>query len=196
MARNRKIEAGTALQAALASFWRHGYGALGTRQLEAETGITRFTLQNVYGGKKPLFLLALDGYLDQMESDLIPSMNDGTVEGLARWFENRSSGQGLPEQARHGCMMIAAINEFSATDADVTEREERFQAMLRNGFRQTLTALRTNGVLAPALDLDAAVELLLAATIGLNVVVRGAGPSAAAHEVAQGIGRIVRSWQV
>ena len=84
MARTRNIEEEPALAAAVAAFWQHGYGVLGTRQLEAETGITRFTLQKSYGGKMALFGKALDAYLDQMESDLMPLMADGTLEGLAR----------------------------------------------------------------------------------------------------------------
>ncbi|MBV1933634.1 MAG: TetR/AcrR family transcriptional regulator [Parvibaculaceae bacterium] len=60
MSRSRKVAPEEAVQAAMEAFWKHGYHELGTRQLEEETGITRFTLQTTYGGKKKLFLNALD----------------------------------------------------------------------------------------------------------------------------------------
>lgn len=194
MARTRKIPESSAIEAAVAAFWQHGYGALGTRQLEAETGITRFTLQTAYGGKMALFAKALDCYLDRMEEELLPTMADGTLEGLARWFERRADPDAMPQGAAWGCMMIAAINEFGATEPDIADRTGRFQAMLRRQFMDTLMQIRSSGGLNPDIDTNAAVELLMAASIGLNVIVRGAGDCKAGAAVAEGIAQMIRGW--
>lgn len=194
MARSRKIQEEQALEAAMVAFWQHGYHALGTRQIEAETGITRFTLQTTYGGKMPLFGRALDLYLDQMETSLIPAMADGSIEGLAMWFERRCMPGEMPEASRWGCLMIASINEFGGQSPDVNARSDRFHAMLRKGFSNALAQIDAAGGLEPDLDKTAAVELLVAASIGLNVVVRSAGDSSAGCSVAAGIAKIVRSW--
>ena len=89
MARSRKVEPEAALQAAMTAFWQHGYCDLGTRQIEEETGITRFTLQTAYGGKMPLFLKTLDTYLDLFENFTKLDSAHGNLEVLATWFEAR-----------------------------------------------------------------------------------------------------------
>lgn len=194
MARLRKVSEEQALDAALATFWQHGYGALGTRQLETETGITRFTLQTSYGGKMALFGRALDRYLDRMEAEMIPAMANGTLDGLARWFEMRCDSAAMGDGPQWGCMMIAAMNEFGATEADITDRSERFQRMLRDGFRKALEQIQQDGGLDSSTDVPSAIEMLVAASIGLNVIVRAHGACAAGQDMAAGIARMIRGW--
>ena len=194
MARQLKVSRDEGVEAALMAFWQHGYGALGTRQLEAETGITRFTLQTAHGGKMALYAKALDRYLDRMEAELIPAMADGTLETLARWFEMRADPSRMPEGACWGCMMIAAINEFGGSEPEINARAARFQEMLRNGFGGALSRIGQAGGLARDVDVPAAVEVLMAASIGLNVIVRGAGDCAAGADTGAGIARLVRGW--
>lgn len=70
----------------MARVWTHGFSSLGTRQIEEETGITRFTLQMTYGGKMKLFLTALDAYLDMFERSALLNTTDGGLGGIARFF--------------------------------------------------------------------------------------------------------------
>ena len=90
LARLRKTEPEVAVQATQALFWEYGYAGLGTRQIEDETGLTRFILQTAYGGKKALFLQAVDAYLDSMETAFLPDADSGSLEALAIWFKSRA----------------------------------------------------------------------------------------------------------
>ena len=167
-------------------FWRHGYEAVGTRAIEEETGLTRFTLQTTYGGKKALFLKALDQYLDQMEALLVPSMAADGVAGLARFFEAFPVPEAMREASCHGCFMVNSIAEFEKTDAAVNERAARFFGMMRDGIRRALQAAE------PSLDKDEAAEVLLGTLVAMNI----ARKSPAIDDAALGraTAQLIRSW--
>lgn len=196
MARARKVDAETALGAAVLAFWQTGFHSLGTRQMEEETGITRFSLQTAYGGKRVLFLKALDAYLDRFEAEMLPGMADGTLDGLARWFEVRCMRECAFEGSQWGCLMINSIVEFGGSDADVVLRSDRFYAMLRSGFRDALERIKENGEVSQTLDVAGSAEVLMTASIGLNVVIRSAADVEAGQPMAACIAAMVRGWAV
>ena len=104
---------------------------MGTRQLETETGITRFSLQTTVGGKEKLFLAALGQYLDISEQLIAPRMTDGSLDTIAHWFEARPRGEGLPAVSCNGCMMIAAMAEFQGDSAAGTAIANSTATMVR-----------------------------------------------------------------
>ena len=196
MSRKRKIEAETAQHAAMLAFWKYGFGPLGTRQLEQETGITRFTLQTSYGGKMSLFLKVLDGYLDSFETHLSPSMTDGDPEIIARWFENRARTPMLPEAACYGCLMLVAIVEFKGENADINQRADRFFTMLRGGIRAALAAAVAKGRIGADFDCQAMAEVLLGLAVSLNIVIRSATANAAGEPLANSAAQLIRGWEI
>jgi len=194
MARHRKVTEDTAIEAAKVAFWQHGYQGLGTRQLESETGITRFSLQTVYGGKMALFERALDAYLEDMQTFLLPTMADGTLDGLAQWFETRCDPGSMPPAGKWGCLMIASIGEFGDGSLQVSSRALRFEAMLRGAFSDALRQIAERGDLPKRFDQAAATEMLIAASIGLNVMIRAGGDCTAGLPIATGIATMIRGW--
>lgn len=196
MSRLRKTDPEMAVQAAMALFWQHGYGDLGTRQLEEETGITRFTLQTTYGGKMPLFLTALDTYLDAFEAHACPAMQDGKLETIASWFEARSNPSMYPEFARNGCFLLNASVEFLGESDEVNQRVDRFYTMVRAGFVRALTAVNKQGGVAESFDINAMAEVLLAAAIAMNIVIRSARDNTAGAQMAGATAQLIRGWAV
>jgi len=194
MSRLKKIDPEAAVQAAMALFWQHGYHGLGTRQLEEETGITRFTLQTSYGGKKSLFLMALDKYLDLFENHVSPSMTDGKLDTIAAWFEKRSEPRMLANIACYGCFLLNSTVEFAAGDEDVNLRAERFFNIMRSGFYEALCAAKEKGNLPPDFDVATMAEVLLSGAIGLNIIIRAAASNSAGKDMANAIASMVRGW--
>lgn len=129
----------------MALFWKHGYGGLGTRQLEEETGITRFTLQTSYGGKLPLFLSALDTYLDMFETHALPGATEAPLDGLAVWFENRAQPEMFADIACYSCLMLNSTVEIAAQNQQLNQRAARYFDMLHNGFHCALSAAKETG---------------------------------------------------
>lgn len=196
MARHRNTDPKKALQSAQRLFWKHGYGGLGTRQLEEETGITRFTLQTSYGGKKPLFLQTLTAYLDAMESIFLPDASSGDLEALAAWFEFRASSKFLPGVGCNGCLMLNSIVEFRGQDAEVNQKAERFFSMLHDRFKDLLETARKYDSLDPDVDIDAMVEILFGISLSMNVIIRAASDNVAAKPLALATAAMIRGWKI
>lgn len=195
MARLRNTEPEVAVQAAQALFWEHGYAGLGTRQIEEETGLTRFTLQTSYGGKKQLFLQAVDAYLDNIESHFLPDASNGSLQELATWFETRADPAFMPGIGCHGCLMLNSVIEFHGEDSDINQRAERFFSMVRGRFRSLLEAAKSNGVLSSNLDTGAMAEILLGISLSMNVVIRAAGNNSAGQALATATANMIREWE-
>lgn len=194
MSRSRKVEPEEAVNAAMALFWAHGYCDLGTRQIEEETGITRFTLQTTYGGKMKLFLNALDAYLDAFESSSLMTSLDGDAERIAVFFETRGNPEAMPDIACQGCFMLNSMIEFSNQNAEVNQRTNRYLDMLRCGFGSALDQSKTNGTLSPDIDVRAMTNVLLSAALGLNAVIRASDDPKAGEAMAASIATMVRGW--
>jgi len=63
MARHREFDTDQAIQEAVNTFWAQGYNATSMRGLATSTGVLTGSLHAAFGGKKELFLAALDRYI-------------------------------------------------------------------------------------------------------------------------------------
>ncbi len=194
MSRSRKVEPEEAVNAAMALFWTHGFCSLGTRQIENETGITRFTLQTTYGGKMELFLNALDAYLDTFENSGLLTSLDGDAERIAVFFETRGNPKAMPDIACQGCFMLNSMIEFSNKNAAVNQRTARYLDMLRCGFGSALERSKMNTTLSPDFDVSAMADVLVSAALGLNALIRASDDPNAGKAMAASIASMVRGW--
>lgn len=195
MARAKKTPPETALAAAMFLFWKEGFHSLGTRQIEEETGITRFTLQATYGGKKALFLLTLDNYLDLFESHLAPEMQKGGLDGLSRWLRQIPLPAEMRQHLANGCLMINSILEFPRDDRDIAARTERYFALLRSNFQQVLETAAATGQLRPEVDCALAAETLFAISIARNVTNKSTANNAAPETLGAATSSLINTWR-
>lgn len=194
MPRPSKSDPDQALIDATILFWKEGFHTVGTRQIETETGVTRFTLQTKYGGKKPYFLKTLDYYLDNFESILAPRMVDGKLDTLAQWFEHPSIPPQFAKTYGHGCLMVNSIIEFADADTDVNERANRFLSLLKGGFLAALQAIDAAGNVGDNFDPESKTELLLGCAIGMNVEMKIGSPLSNPMALAQATAGMIRGW--
>lgn len=194
MSRSRKVEPKAAIGAAMKAFWKHGFSELGTRQLEEETGITRFTLQTTYGGKMKLFLVALDAYLETFENSAMMSQTEGGLESIASFFETRVDPASMTPESCYGCFMLNSMVEFASGNKDIDKRAQQYFTMLKNRFRLSLTDAQQSGCLGPNFNIEQKIEVLVSAALGLNVAIRAAGSNDAGKHMATSIACMVREW--
>lgn len=195
MGRQRKTDPDAALMAAVLLFWREGYHGVGTRQLEAETGITRFSLQTEHGGKRALFLTALDRYLDMFEPMLLAPLKDAGLDRLAAWFENRPLPEDMKTQQVFGCLMVNSITEFPMNDADIASRAQRFYDMLRTAFRACLDRALLDGDLPADTPIEHATEVLVNSAVGLNIAMKSDPSGARANRLGQATAWTINRWR-
>jgi TetR/AcrR family transcriptional repressor of nem operon len=192
MARSQKVDSETALHAAGLAFMECGYSGMSTRDLEKRSGITKFTLQTKYGGKKALFLMTLDLYLDELLPWIDNSVSQG---GIPDFFRMRADDTRMPEQGRFGCLMVNALTEFGATDPEISTRSSRYFEALRSAFKSALMKASNEGTLDMNVEIELEAERLLVSMIGLNISIRTYGSNSAAADMAEGIALSVQRLQ-
>jgi TetR/AcrR family transcriptional repressor of nem operon len=192
MVRAQKVDSEIALRAAGLAFMECGYSGMSTRDLEKRSGITKFSLQTKYGGKKALFLMALDLYLDELLPWIDRSVSQ---DGIADFFRMRADDTRMPEQGRFGCLMVNALSEFGATDPEVSVRSNRYFEGLRRAFKSELQKRRGEGVLDMSVEIELEAERLVVSMIGLNSAIRTYGSNSAAADMAEGVALSVQRLQ-
>jgi TetR/AcrR family transcriptional repressor of nem operon len=191
LARSRKVDSGTAIETVVKMFAETGYSGISTREIETQSGVTRFMLQTEYGGKKALYLTALDKYLDGFEMWLNGTAAGGGLPELANFFRGRCDDQVMTKMGRFGCFMITTTSEFGDTDPEISTRTDRYFQMFRAAFNKALTTARVSGQIKADLDIAAETEILIAGIIGLNAYIRAMGSNTAGEEMAKALaGRI------
>lgn len=194
MARPRKIGHDDAIAASIKLFWEGGYSGVSTRQIEDQTGLTKFTLQTTYGGKKALFLEALDHYIHNAETNFLPRPKSDVLEALATWVENQCKPENMPEVGAQGCLLLNTVTEFERGDAEIDQRIEYYFAALRESFSTALATGKTLGEVDPNLDIAEKTELLVAAVFGMNTIIRAGIHKGAGHAVGVSIASMIREW--
>lgn len=195
MARARKIAHQAALDAAQDLFWQDGYSGVSTRQIEEKTGLTRFTLQTSYGGKKALFLDALDNYLENRFARFLPRPTVDVLPALADWIESFNRPDHLPAMTDQGCLLINTITEFERGDPDPDLRIESYFSALRSCFSDALNTGKELGEVDPKLDVAAKTELLVAAVLGLNMIIRAGTQSGASDAMSASVASMILEWR-
>ncbi|MCZ6893875.1 MAG: TetR/AcrR family transcriptional regulator [Gammaproteobacteria bacterium] len=195
MARARNIAHQAALDAAQSLFWQDGYSGVSTRQIEEKTGLTRFTLQTSYGGKKALFLATLDNYLANSFAEFLPRPTSDVLTALANWFEGFAGLEHMPATTDQGCLLLNTITEFERGDSDADQRIGNYFATLRGCFGDALRKGIELGEVDSELDVAKKTELLVAAVLGLNMMIRAGTEATACRPMSNSIAEMICEWR-
>ena len=90
MARPRNFDPDLVLDHAVTTFWQNGYDATGVEALCHVTKLGPGSLYAAFGGKRDLFLAALDRYRDQVSVDAIRRISSPAsgMTGIRAYFAN------------------------------------------------------------------------------------------------------------
>ncbi|AEF54378.1 TetR/AcrR family transcriptional regulator [Marinomonas posidonica] len=196
MSRKRNTDHETALTAAKSLFWQHGYTGTSTRDIEEQTGLTRFTIQKTYGGKRGLFLDTLDNYLENAETHLLSDIETGDLEDLACWFERLASNDQIPSVDEMGCLVLNSIDEFGREDIEVNERIDRYFKLVEQRFINILSTAVTAKNARLGLDIQSLAIVLIDLLLGVQMVFRARTEDSFARSHACAAATLVRSWKI
>ncbi len=194
MPRKRKADAETALSAAQDVFWRSGYTRAGTREIEDETGITRFTLQTSYGGKEGLFLDTLDAYLDRAEAKHFPNPDAFDGEALAVWFEQLTSNEKMPLIEHSGCLAFNSIGGFDRENDKINQRIRRYLGGLDERIKRILERASAQGQLVSNQTPESLARILVTQLLGLHVIIKARVDDDYPKEFGKSCSALIRSW--
>jgi TetR/AcrR family transcriptional repressor of nem operon len=150
-------------------FWRRGYENASIEDIVKATGMNRYALYNAYGGKRDLFLAALDAYYLERKAIFVKSLNDPDarpLDAIRRVFEfaiREMSERGA------GCLTCNVANDIAPHDEIVADRIRRYLEEIRLAHTEALQRADTRGELNPNITpLDGA-ALLMVVKLGLGV---------------------------
>nr|WP_237217969.1 TetR/AcrR family transcriptional regulator C-terminal ligand-binding domain-containing protein [Ruegeria lacuscaerulensis] len=195
VARKRKTDHDSAVAGALDLFWRRGYHGASTRELEQQTGLTRFTLQTTYGGKEKFFLKTLDAYLDNAEARHFPDPETYALDDLASWFRGIASTERMPKIEDAGCLAFNSISSFDRSDPEVNARIERYLTALEGRFAAILCRAKDDGAIRSEVDPDEAARVLIGLLLGLHTIMKARTSDQFPQSYAQAAVGLIEGWK-
>jgi TetR/AcrR family transcriptional repressor of nem operon len=173
MARSRAFDEEKALEAAVACFWTRGYEATSIRELGASMGIAGASLYNAYGGKKPLFIRALDHYCNATTRERLKRVESAYAgrEAIVAFFDDIIA-RSADDKERKGCLLINSAIELAPHDSELREIIVRYLDEITAFFRRHVKLAQARGEAPSSIDLEQISIHLMGVLMGIRVLCR------------------------
>jgi TetR/AcrR family transcriptional repressor of nem operon len=168
-----KFDRDEAVEMAMQTFRKRGYGGTSVSDLATAMNITRSSFYNSFGSRAELFEETLLLYLNPEHGAALHSaMETGHVgEGLHQFFRHICNIlETAPDNC--GCLIMNSLVAASSHD-DAPEGVRRFMATKKTQFTALIERAVNRGEIQSVDDIDALAESMLAFLIGLNMLGRG-----------------------
>ncbi|MEU6711171.1 helix-turn-helix domain-containing protein [Nonomuraea sp. NPDC046802] len=171
MARSKEFDPDVALRRALELFWERGYEATSMADLVARLGVARASIYGTFGGKRELYLKALELYV--ADRNVVESLSQpGPALPAVRSFLESYVAECLADELRRGCMVVNTAVEFGARDAAVSRKVAWSWAELETALAAALVRARAQGEIPAGKDPHALARFLLVLLQGVRVLGR------------------------
>lgn len=182
------------MDAAVDVFWKRGYRATTTRDLQGALGLGQSSIYNSFGSKQDLLESVLDRYEEMATEALLEPLRQST-DGLAavdRFFDSLKLW--VTRDDRHGCMLTNMMAESGGSDESINRRTRLYREQLRRDLHRVLQLASDNGELQDEVDVAKSARLLVGLVLGLNVAARGAAPAKEISSLVAAVKAMLRSW--
>jgi AcrR family transcriptional regulator len=167
-----------ALQAAMLTFWRHGYETTSIADLTTAMDITPPSLYTAFGDKKQLFLEAMNLYAGDPAGMAARIGSAASAYEAARDMLLDAAKAFTGKVTPKGCLLASATASGSIDSADV----QRAVAGIRRGIAAQLRARISRdvatGALPPNTDAAPLADLVMTVVQGMSVLARDGVPRA------------------
>jgi AcrR family transcriptional regulator len=185
MARPKEFEREDVLDEAIKVFCDRGFAGASTEAVLDAMRISRQSMYDTFGGKRPLYLEALARYNAASVAAIVRSVESAAtplagIEAALLDFASRPSSD-----AALGCMGVASICEFGVSDEDINKINEAGAHRLLKAFERALAAARRGGEIAADLNGRSAAQFILAMLSGMKVAARGGATRSALRDMAR-----------
>jgi len=177
MARHKEFNRDKALDSALATFRKNGFGATTTDDLRLAMGIGRQSFYDTFKGKKEIYLESLRKYnsdrvLGYFEIFRKAGSPLKALEGMLTSISVESS-----KDRALSCLGISSICEFGFSDAEVSSINVTAASSLKSALEKLILEAKSKKEIRSSLDSKAAARYLLSVMTGIRVSARaGASP--------------------
>lgn len=195
MARPKTYDRTEAIRQACNAFWQHGYGALGVRALEKQTGLNKFAIRTEFGGKEGLYLAALDHYQGAARRAVLVPLRSGGIEAVERFFQNLVTKDSVNSSA-WGCLMVNTGIENAEIGSTALEQAVRaYWEDLGGHFRLALRLSQARGDIKNTIDINQASHGLVTAVMGIHTMNRLSAAHDAGRHLVNMVVELIESWR-
>ncbi len=188
----KSFDEDVALDKAMQVFWAKGFEPASISALLTGTGLNRGSLYNAFGGKRQLFVQALQKYDRDYRRSMLADLEalDDPVRAITEFFDTLVD-ETVSDQQHKGCFLFNTALEIASHDAQVNE-------IVTNGIREIEAFLRRSievgqarGSIPKDLEADASAKSLLASLVAIRVLGRGVFAEDALRSIADQAKKIV-----
>jgi TetR/AcrR family transcriptional regulator, transcriptional repressor for nem operon len=175
VARTKEFDPDAALRAALELFWERGYEATSMVDLVERMGVARASIYATFGGKRELYLKALDRYGELVDPGLLAGLSQpGPALPAVRALVERYAREAAGEEGRRGCFLVNTAVELAPHDPLVARRVQANWDFLETALTSALMRAQAQGELAEDKDPRGLGRFLLVLMQGLRVMGKAA----------------------
>ena len=187
MARPKAFDPEQALDKAMHVFWHKGYEATSMEDLLTAMDINRGSLYDTFGGKRDLFLKAMDRYCSGggIGSGISILKQPGPALPLIRRFIDHMLEFGLSDPLRRGCMITNTVMELAPHEKDIAGRVAGRLQMAEGAFFELLSRAKREGELAKDKDPHALAQVLVTMMQGTIVMIKAGTPADVVKQIAK-----------
>jgi len=163
-----------AIAKAMYLFWERGYESTSVNELLEETGISRSSLYNAFGGKQKLFVRALEKYDLELRRNSLAELEalDDPKLAITRLFDDTVTDTAADRQKK-GCFLVNTSAELAIHKEDVVNITTRGMSEFEAFFRRCIEVGQMRGQLKSALQPETTARVLLALICGIRTLGRG-----------------------
>ncbi|RKT88133.1 TetR/AcrR family transcriptional regulator, transcriptional repressor for nem operon [Saccharopolyspora antimicrobica] len=170
MGRVKEFDPDAALRTAMELFWRQGYEATSMQDLVDHLGLGRGSIYGAFGGKRDLFLAAVERYADDARTGLLdqlsaPGSSLEAVRALVRWYARTA----VADEHRKGCLVTNTAVELPG-DTDAARLVASELEAVETALTTALMRARSEGELPAERDPAALARFLVTVLQGIRVV--------------------------
>ncbi len=171
MPRKKLFNEEEVLQKAMILFWEKGYHNTSMQNLVDRLGINRASLYDTYGGKKKIFISALEEYLrngrEKMEQAI--GTNPGAEKTFRQLFETIIEHD-QNDMSHKGCLVTNSTTELSTDHPDINEIITNHNKFIEESFYKILLQGVQAGEIDENKDLKSVARLMYMVVTGLRVL--------------------------
>lgn len=174
--RPRAFDPETALDAAVHTFWRHGYEGTGLAELTEAMDISRPALYRAFGDKAQLFHAALERYISRNMGYVEDALAMPTAREVAEAFLTGNAKAVTEPGTPPGCLSVQAmVTDEADAFSLLAENRRTIQQQLAARFRQATL----DGDLEPDENPDELARFVITLTTGFAIRAADGEPRAA-----------------
>lgn len=173
MSRLKEFDQNKAIDGAVDCFWARGYEATSVRDLADHMGIGGASLYNAYGGKRALFVAALERYANRSSRERIARLEAiGRPKQAIEAFLAEIIDRSLKDRARKGCLLVNSALDVAPHDAEIGKVVGGYLEEIRAFFQRNIEAGCRAGQVPRSIDAAGVSAHLLGVLLGIRVLAR------------------------